>query len=197
MGLERPGTWIALLAGLLVAVPSSGESLGDAARRERERREKLKAQGKGGAPLVTDEALKAHKGRVANEPAGALAGEPAAPEAAAEASASTFVPSPPRAGGMDDSESRARQAQFWRQAMSEARQHLEQAREHHDHLSRLHLVPRQRLVDRKTGKTVVCSVEQLREMAAEAKRELDAASRAVEALEERARRERVPPGWLR
>jgi hypothetical protein len=44
---------------------------------------------------------------------------------------------------------------------------------------------------------VIGSVGELQKLTADAKAELDAAQKALEDLEEEARRANVPPGWLR
>ena len=60
----------------------------------------------------------------------------------------------------------------------------------------MHLSPGEYFVDDQ-GKVVIRSLGHLRELIAKAKAELDAAEKGLAQLEETARRNNVPPGWLR
>ncbi len=53
------------------------------------------------------------------------------------------------------------------------------------------------VVDTRTGKTLVRDKEQLQRLVAEAKASMVAAQKALDDLEESARRQSIPPGWLR
>jgi hypothetical protein len=167
------------VAAVLVAGLASAQSMGDAAQRERERREKLKQKGDRSAVVASDE-LKGNKGALANDP-----------NAAAPAPGSASPP--PRASR--EPERRAGE-QEWRKRMTLARERAARAQEQYDYWSSQHLGPSEYFVDQ-DGKKVIGSVESLRKVIAEARAELDKASAELTALEEQARRENVTPGWLR
>jgi hypothetical protein len=80
--------------------------------------------------------------------------------------------------------------------MAQAQARRERARKTYEGLTRMYLVNGEYYVDAR-GRTVIGSVEQLQRLTARAKAELEAAEKAVETLEEQARRAGVPPGWLR
>jgi hypothetical protein len=77
-----------------------------------------------------------------------------------------------------------------------ARARVAAARKEHESWNSFHLVPGEMLVDTQ-GRPLVRTVEQLQAKVAAARRALEAAERALENLEEAARRAGVPPGWLR
>jgi hypothetical protein len=174
-------TWTAAVALLLLPVFSFPQSLGSAAQKEKDRRKKNQEAGVK-ARTVTDEDLAGSQGSGA-----ARKTEPAA-------SAPVTPPPPPP----EDHESQRRAAREteWRERMAQARARLDKARKSYDTLSQMSLVSGEAYVDER-GRTVVSSVEQLQRLTAEAKAELAAAQKAIDDLEDRARREGVPPGWLR
>jgi hypothetical protein len=168
-----------VVAALLTGV-ASAQSLGDAALKERERREKLKQKGDRAA-VVTNDELQANKGSVANDPNAT----PAAPREAQLAATKPGL-EPDRKAGEEE----------WRRKMALAHERITKAQEQYDYWKGQYLAPNDYFVDQ-DGKKVVGSVESLRKVIAEAKAELEKANAALAALEEQARRENVPPGWLR
>lgn len=180
---------------LMVAVALGGalaggaQGLGDAARHERARRDKLKAEGKGGRIVVDADSLKTNKGQVAN--AGSSIGT--------DTEAVTAPATPPAPTEADTTESRvqAEAEAAWRQLMRRARANVAMLQEQYDMLSRQHLAMGEYFVDPRTGENLIGSATQLQKLIAQAKAELASGQRQLEAIEERARREHVPPAWLR
>jgi len=164
-----------------------GQSLADVARKEKERRQKNEETGVK-PRVVTDEELKAGKGELANDPDAPGMYEPA--------STSPLARSRPSRG--DDEETRRQNdAASWRGRKALALAKVESARQKHETYKRMWLAPVGEIyVNRKT-KQVIGSVGELQKLTADAKAELDAAQKALEDLEEEARRANVPPGWLR
>src|SRR5262245_33669710 len=116
---------------VLVAGLASAQSMGDAAQRERERREKLKQKGDRTAVVTSDE-LKANRGALANDP-----------NAAAPAPGGSASP-PPRTSR--EPERRAGE-QEWRKRMTLARERAARAQEQYDYWSSQHLGPSEYFVD--------------------------------------------------
>lgn len=172
-----------LLAAVLAAGSASAQSMSDASQKERERREKLKGKGERAA-VVTSDDLKANKGSLANDPQAATAAS--APPGAVPARAPRATPEPDRQASEEE----------WRQRFSLAREQVEKWQKHYDYWNAQYLAPNEYFVD-ENGKKLVGSAENLRKLIAEAKANLDSAKAALAALEEQARRENVPPGWLR
>lgn len=170
------------ILALLLAGPALGQSLSEAAQKERERR--AKAKEKGAAAVVSDDELKANKGALANDPkAGpAVAPRPPAPGAATKPA----TPEPDRRVLEED----------WRRRMALAREAVARWQQYYDAWSVQHLAPNDYFVD-EDGRKLVGSPENLRKLIAHAKANLDQAKQALEDLEQQARSENVPPGWLR
>jgi len=177
-----------LAALLLLLVPAvlAAQGLGDASKKEKERRKQAQDAGVK-AKTYTEDELK-------TLPPIANAGD-SAPDAHAQ--------SKPAVGGRtaeaaQSSEERQRQQdeRMWRSRVANANARLASAREAYQTLSGLSLVPGYVFADQH-GRTVIHSVEQLQGMTARAKAELDAAQKALDDLLETARRANVPPGWLR
>lgn len=183
---------------LLVLAPAlaSSQSLGEAARREQERRRRVEDAGQK-ARVITEGELNA--GRTAPPAAtkdeGAVARVPEGDEGAArEEDGGVF--NPPSAARFPAGDPRRDQEDMWRQRMQEARNRVEHARRRHEALSELTMVPGKIYYD-ENHRAVITSVEQLQQLTAEALADVKAAEQAVEDLEESARRAGVPPGWLR
>lgn len=164
-----------------------GQSLADVARKEKERRQRNEESGV--KPLVvTDEELKTGKGELANDPDAPGMYEPAAERPVRGSRARTAEP----AGSRGDADEGS-----WRGRKASAVARLEAARQKHDTFSQMWLAPAgEYYVDRKTGRRIE-SVGELQKLTAGAKAELDAAQKALDDLEEEARRAGIPPGWLR
>jgi hypothetical protein len=180
-------------AFLLLPAVSFSQSLGSAAQKEKDRHKKNQEAGVK-AKTVTDDDL------VANRPADAPA-----PSSSSPSSSSSSTPAD-RSGTVtgvvppsnDDAEAGRRLVleTQWRTRMAVARTRLEKAKKTHDTFTKMSLVPGEEYVDER-GRAVATSAEQLQRLTAQAKAEMDAAQKNLDDLEERARRENVPPGWLR
>ncbi len=192
-----------LLVSLSLPLVSAGQSLGSAAKKERERRDKNKKEGVVAREFSEEEVFGEKEKESAPE------GEPGEP---AEESESSGAPSsgageaviPGVDSNLEDSderyqrESRERQRSEaeWRSKASNARARIAAARDRVQFFEGLHLGPNEYYVD-ENGRTVVESVEQLQQMTREAKAELASAERDWKQMQEEARRAGVPPGWLR
>ena len=181
---------------ILVPALAMGQSLGDAAAKERERRRKLKEAG-ATSEVVDGDALKANKGSLANDPNAV----PAPSKGTAKPSPS---PSPvarptsavPLLTGEEPDPGPANREAAWRERATLARQRIEAWQKRYDIWSSQHLAPGDYFVD-DDGRKLVGSAENLQQITARAKAQLEAARQALADLEESARRQSVPPGWLR
>lgn len=174
------------LALLLLAWSAFADDMAEAARRERERRKKAQEAGQA-ATVVTGDDLRNGKGQLANDPSAAPAASPApSPRPASTAAEPT---------GDSDAARRASEAQ-WRSRAALARQRVADWQERYDYWSKQYLAPGEYFVD-EDGQKLVGSAENLQKLIARAKARLDEAKKALEDLEAQARRENVPPGWLR
>lgn len=172
---------MAVLLSLLAPSFAVGQSLDEAARKEKERRKKLQ-ESSARAKVVDEENLKANKGSLANNPDSVGA-------APAQASSAKEAPTTP-------SRDQNRDEQAWRDRVARSEARLADAKQRYEALSGLTLVQGQYYVD-KDGKKVITSLEQLRQKIEQAKAESDAAQKDLDAVLEAARRTGVPPGWLR
>jgi len=187
--------FLASIVIVLVPALASGQSLGEVAQKERERRQKLKASG-ASAQVVTDESLKTNKGSLANDPGAAQASpppttEPGAPPAAVNAAKPTPrppAPVPPGAPVVSEQE--------WRGRALETRRRIADRQRRYDYVSTLRLRPDEFFVD-EGGQKVAASPENLQKATTAAQLQLDAAKRDLEDLQEEARRQNVPPSVLR
>jgi len=179
---------------LLVPGFAFSQGLGEAARKEKERRQKNRETGAkvrtvGGDEVNTDTEGDSASPPPSTSPAGATGTKPAA----------ASEPSAQRVGGgapTQREKTGAKSEQEWRYRIAQARSQKEKAEERYRFLSGLSLVNGEYYVD-ESGKPVITSLEQLRRMTAEAKADVDATAKAVSAVEDEARRAGVPPGWLR
>jgi len=175
---------ILLLAA--TAASSPAQSLSDAAQKEKERRQKVREQSGGESRVVTGEALKSNGGKLANDPKAA--------SPSPKAGSPSLLSSPPRA--IDESASRSNEESQWRSRARAAEARVERAQKAYDTLRDMYLVNGEYYAD-KDGRPLVTSVEQLQRLTEQARAELDAAKKALDDLQESARRQNVPPGWLR
>lgn len=176
-----------LAAGVLVLVLPAlglGQSLGAAAQKEKERRKKNQETGVK-AKVMTDEDVAA-----VHQDAPATAASPS-PRPSLFASPQDDTRSE---GGSD--RVRKQQETRWRERMAQANARLERARKRYETLSQMYLAQGEYFADEK-GRAVISSAEQLQRLTAQAKAELEAAQKAIDNLEDEARRAGVPPGWLR
>ncbi len=191
----HPARWVAIV----VLAPSLawGQSLGDAAAKERERRRKLKETGTTSA-VVDGDALKASKGTLANDPRAVPA--PKASPSPGPVSATPLRQSRtsviPPVGGVEAPQAVEENEAFWRAQAKEAREEVEHWQARVDYWSNLSLAPGQYFVD-DDGTKLVGSPETLQKIVGRAKAHLAEAKQAFEDLETEARRKSVPPGWLR
>lgn len=178
----------ATVAVLAMPATAPAQGLGDAAKKEKERRARSPAPK--GRTYTQEELAKLPP--VANEPGPAPEGAPPAPP-------STVPAADPAADAQavdEEAERRAEAEEIWRARVAEARQKVEAARKKHNTLASLNLVPGYEYVDA-SGRTVIGSVGQLQALTARAKGDLEAAEEELEDLLEAARRANLPPGWLR
>jgi hypothetical protein len=164
-----------LPALVLVLLPSlaAAQSMGDAAAKERERRRKAREAGEASVPVVTEKELKANPGKLANNPADA----PAVPASS---------PAPTLARGLASTSSAEEES--WRGRAAGLRARIDAARQQYESTrEREFKGPYYR------GE----SSEGLRLAVARAKQALEAAEKALQDLEDSARRQGIPPGWLR
>jgi hypothetical protein len=181
--------WFTLVCLLAVA---AGQSLGDAAKKEDARREKVRQAG-GSARTFTQDDLSTTPGRLANDPnAPAANGDTAAP--AAKPSPAPGSPRSPRrspveapAEGTED---------YWRGRATAARTRVDMARYRHEELQRMIHLGQPETHDQ-NGRRVMYSPQQLKAQADAAATELSAAEKALENLLDEARRSGALPGWLR
>jgi hypothetical protein len=172
------GVWL-VLAGF--AWEAGAESLGDAARREKERRQKNKDAGIVARVVGPDEV-----GTSRDEPAPATPEKPAAPH--------TYAVHRDEALGRPETRpfERPTQEAMWRSAAQAARQRLEDAQRRYDEAMK-----------RGPYSAGVCPrtraryADRVLERQQQAKAELDAAKMAMAELEDGARRAGALPGWLR
>jgi hypothetical protein len=192
---------IALLA-LLLLLPALtwGQSLGAAARDERERREKNKKQGVEAREFTEEEIFGEDE-----EPDGENADETddaASTSVDDQDEASSDRPSidmgttPQESDERDEGQERERDETQWRARFQRAKQRIESAREQLEFLDGLNLTPGSRYIDAQ-GRTVIASLEHLRELVAAAQQEQSESEQALAKLQQDARRAGVPPGWTR
>jgi hypothetical protein len=184
--------WCAL--GLLPCLASlcSGQSLGDAAQKERARREKV---GKTGAPArtLTDDDLAAGKSKAAKPvetpPASTEDEDVEAPDRDAELPVTHVLVE------TEESAPSAGEA-YWRGRAAQAKNRLAVAQQRYDSLQRqIHFGQPGRY--NQNGQRVIYSIYQMKEKADAAEAELHAAEQALEDLYTDARRAGALPGWLR
>jgi hypothetical protein len=183
-------SWASLAC--LVAFPCAvaAQSLGEAAKQERERREKLERSGVA-VKKVTDTELATAKGTLANDPN----------ERKAEGKGAEGAKPSPDAKRERDEEAQGRRGdaareQYWRKRVAEARARVAQAQARSDRLQRMiHLGQAYRRDA--NGGLVGYSAAQLKQMADAADAELAAAKAELEEVLEQGRRAGAQPGWLR
>jgi hypothetical protein len=190
-----------LMVLALPALAGAGESLAEAAKKAKAARERNAKAGVKAKSYTQDDVEAAPK--LANDPGSSAASPPAErPGRAAGGGTSSAgggpavdlsgleapPSSPPASAGRDEA--------TWRARAAAARARVAAARKEYESWNSFHLVPGEMLVDAQ-GRPLVRTVEQLQAKVAAARRALEAAERALENLEEAARRAGVPPGWLR
>ena len=168
----------------LLAVPTAGlsQGLGDASKKEKQRKTEATATAK---TYTADDLQKLEP--VANEDDAKRPVESSS--ATTQRSTSVRRRSEEPSGRIDEEDK-------WRTRVADAEARVAEERAVYEHWAGLSLVPGYALVDSNKG-IVAGSVEELQAETARAKARLEAAEKALEDLHERARRAGVPPGWLR
>jgi hypothetical protein len=171
----RRTCWLLLV--LVLPGLAAGQSLGDAARKETERRRKNKEAGVK-APAFTDEGVPRTEPSPSSSPRPSASAAPEAP------------------AGRDESEVRRQKEDYWRGRWAAARQRRDDAKQRYEAVNELWLGPGESYVDSQ-GRTVIRDLEHLRRLLAQAKAEWDAAEKAIVDLEDEGRRAGALPGWFR
>jgi hypothetical protein len=182
--------WVGLVAMPLLA---DAQSLGEVAKKEQERREKVRKAGVTTKPL-TETDLVNSKGRVVNPTAteGGEGSEGQANAAAAEGGTGEATDSPNAA----DETPRETAEDSWRRRVGHARARLANAQQQHDYMQQVLRSGQPMAVD-ENGRRVIYSNQQLKAKADAAQAALTAAQTALDNLLEEARRQGAQPGWLR
>ncbi len=177
---------------LLLALPSLtlGQSLADAARKEKERRDQARRTG-GPTRVIPEEELKTTKGHLANEPAPSESPADQSPEE--KRTRASKPPSPPP---VDSSQEQKQKEAYWRTRSAEARPRLAAAEERYGDLDRMIRIGQPAMYD-KNGRRYIVSQQRMKATADEAEAEVANAKKALEELEDEARRAWALPGWLR
>jgi hypothetical protein len=171
-----------VVLALLVPVSLVGQSLEDAAQKEKERRKKVQQSG-ASSTVIGDDELKSNHGTLANDPTT----PPAVASSKDPSTKASPTPAPP---------DRRKEEASWRSRAIQADQQLSEAKKRYDALKGLSLVSGEYFVD-EDGNTIARSLEELRALIAQAKDQMDAAQKALDTLLESARQQGIPPGWLR
>lgn len=180
-----------------------GQSLGDVARKERERRDKNRTEGVPSREFSEGEIFD-DEDEEAREPADAETdvAVDGAPEADGPVPERIDVDVRPiesdesEASTEDEARERRRKEAEFRSRYRAAKERLLAARERKAALDSIRYVDGVEYVD-ENGDVALESLDHLRRLVSEAAVELADAEQAVKALEEQARRRGYPPGWLR
>jgi len=190
-----------LLICLSLPLVSAGQSLGNVAKKERERRDKNKKEGVAAREFSEEEVFGEKEEEKAPEASEGEAGEEPEPSDGPSNEAAVIP-------GMDqkleddgdrfekESRERKRSEAEWRSKASDARARIAEARERVQFFEELFLPPDGRYVD-VNGNTVIESLDHLQRLTREAKEELAAAELDWKQIQNEARRAAIPPGWLR
>ena len=188
---------VAAFALILLAGTASAQTLGDAAAKERQRRERLQQKPTPAPRVITEAELAANKGRLANEPAApaATVSTPARRGSADDAPLALSiadVPSPSsRTSSVDAERARMETREVhWRQEAQRRRAALAEAEENLQRTSRWS-DPTYAGKDRPW-----CPLEARHEQK-KARAAVEQARQSMATLEEDARRGGALPGWVR
>jgi hypothetical protein len=191
---KRPKKTLAKLAlcTLVLSTPAAAQSLGDAARKERDRRDRIERT-RAPSRTLTDEDLASNKGTLANSTETA----PAPPEDGEDGEASVGEAFPvPTSLRLPEGPQTANGEEYWRGRVAQARGRIAEARMRHESLQRQIRFGQPELHDR-NGQRVIYSIHQMKQRADAAEAELRSAEAALEDLFVEARRAGALPGWLR
>jgi hypothetical protein len=200
-------TVMALALGLALPMGSSGESLGSAAKKEKERRQKNKDAGVSAREISQDD-LAATKGELAGPVDSAASGGDAAAPATGSARASGSRSSDDGGSGGGSSGSAGGDEASWRRRADAARARIRQAQSKYDEAMSKKAPLKQGKVPGgrdaqghyMSENAWVIDIEENQRIAreqAEAKEALDQAKQDLENLSEDARHAGVPAGWIR
>jgi len=177
---------LATLGALACGVPTWAQSLGDVAKREEQRRKKVKASGK----VYTNQDL---------GPGGTLPNAPAPTPAPSDAATPPATPSAQPAPAPEEPDPKTTEA-YWRQRMDAARSELQRNELFLDALqSRVNALatdfvnrddPAQRAVIANDRQKALSEMERVKDTIAKLKQQIGA-------IEDEARQAGVPPGWIR
>ncbi|MCG6924551.1 MAG: hypothetical protein LJF30_04465 [Acidobacteria bacterium] len=162
-----------------------GQSLGEAARKEREQRKKTTTEVK----VVTEDELASNEGQLANDP-GTSAPEPAPRTRRTRRLFEAEMP------GVNVFPVSMSKEEFWRDRARHARNDLAYAKKHYEALVRQISIGQPARFD-ENGRRVIYSAQTMKAWADKAEAELRAAEKALADLHEEARRAGALPGWLR
>lgn len=185
MAFSRAGRGLCTLVGLALALGGASRGLADsdplaeAAKKEQERRQKLK---KAGAVerTFTEEDLAHTKGKLANEPTGGTPGDA----------------TPVGGKKLADPERPDTKEQYWRTRAAAARARVEGAQRRRDALQRMIIIGQPARYDA-NGQRVIYSSQQMKEKADAADAALATAQADLEKLLDEGRHAGALPGWLR
>ncbi len=196
-----------LLAAALFFVwsaPASpaGQSLGELARKERERRDQNKAQSVAAREFAEGEIFEeeedtdaAEGENVTSENDNDTEGDPSA-VSRSSLGLDSALDDPESVTPVDESRDRKRREADFRGRYQAAKQRMAAAQKRKQTLDGIHVIEGLQYVD-ENGNTVIESLDHLRRLIQEADQERQAAALAVKALEEEAHRQSYPKGWLR
>jgi hypothetical protein len=173
---------------LVVPVLAGGQSLAEAARKERERREKLRSKGESSGVTLTEEDLAASKGTLANDP------ETSSEREEADRNKPTST-EPARSRSQAPRQAVSQEA-YWRGRVTRARARVTRAEQRRRRIDYMIRIGQPAMYD-SNGTRVIYSPQRLKAMADKAQLELESAQQALEDLLEQARRAGALPGWLR
>lgn len=176
---------------LLGASPVVAQSLGAVAKKERERREKNQLEGVPVREFTEEEVFGPPDDEATDEAEGEAPSE-REPEPEPDGTSSSSATE----AWERESRERRRAETEWRSRVHDARRRVEAARRRRATFDGLHLSVGEYYVDAH-GRTMIQSLEHLQRLVREADDEVKAAEAALADLLDEARREGVPPGWLR
>jgi len=183
----RCGRFAALC--LLFALPgglAAGQSMGEAAKKERERREKVRQAGGAASATVGDDQLAANKGALAND----------TKQAPATAGGEKSQANQPEKGGAPPSKADQDAEAYWRGRVAVYRARVAEAQRRYDALDRMIRVGQGGSSD-ENGVRRIYSAQDMKLMADSAQADVAKAKAALEALAEEGRRAGALPGWFR
>ncbi len=189
-----------LLVCLSLPLVSAGQSLGNVAKKERERRDKNKKEGVAAREFSEEEVFGEKEEEKA--PQGEGGEETESSDRPSEEGDEAVIPGVDQKLDEDgdkfekESRERKRSEAEWRSKASNARTRIAEAREHLRFFEELFLPPDGQYVDAH-GNTVIESLDHLQRLTREAKEELAAAELDWKQIQDEARRTGIPPGWLR